>query len=158
MSQMEEEYCNLEDEVALLTCSRSPKSKKIKKSDSLSPRKNNGHWTKEEHEKYLQFLEDHAHLKKNNKIFKPMSEIIGTRSPSQCRSHHQKFNPLSPQVQRKSVKLIKINSDLKVQTQQQEETNETIDDEKQIKNKVRLVMYDDEFAQEDNEFNLDDLI
>lgn len=22
-----------------------------------------------------------------------MSELIGTRTPSQCRSHHQKFNP-----------------------------------------------------------------
>ncbi|CAD8058448.1 unnamed protein product [Paramecium sonneborni] len=158
MSQMEEEYCNLEDEVALLTCSRSPKSKKIKKNDSLSPRKNIGHWTKDEHEKYLQFLEDHAHLKKNNKIFKPMSEIIGTRSPSQCRSHHQKFNPLSPQVQRKSVKLIRLNQEIKVTTQQYEETNQTIDDEKQIKIRVRLVMYDDEFAQDDQEFNLDELI
>ena len=53
MSQMEEEFNKLEDEVELLTCSRSPKSKKIKKSDSLSPRKNIGHWTKEEHDKYL---------------------------------------------------------------------------------------------------------
>ena len=36
-----------------LTNPRSPKSKKIKKVDSLSPKKNVGHWTKEEHEKYL---------------------------------------------------------------------------------------------------------
>ncbi|CAD8143651.1 unnamed protein product [Paramecium octaurelia] len=158
MCQMEEEYCNLEDEGAQVSCSRSPKSKKIKKSDSLSPRKNIGHWTKEEHDKYLQFLEDHAHLKKNNKIFKPMSEIIGTRSPSQCRSHHQKFNPQSPEVQRKSVKLIKINQDTKVQAQLFEETNETLEDEKQIKNNVRLVLYDDELAQDENEFNLDDFM
>jgi hypothetical protein len=27
-------------------------------------------------------------MKKTSKIFKLMSEIIGTRSPSQCRSHH----------------------------------------------------------------------
>ncbi|CAD8083982.1 unnamed protein product [Paramecium sonneborni] len=32
-------------------------------------------------------------LKKQNKIFKQMSNFIKTRSPSQCRSHHQKFDP-----------------------------------------------------------------
>jgi hypothetical protein len=64
---------------------KSPKSKKIRKNDAHSPKKNIGHWSKEEHDKYLQFLELNAHLKKNNKIFKPMSEMIGTRSPSQCR-------------------------------------------------------------------------
>jgi hypothetical protein len=38
-------------------------------------------------------------LKKTNKIFKLMSDIIKSRSPSQCRSHHQKFNPFSKYVQ-----------------------------------------------------------
>lgn len=32
-------------------------------------------------------------MKKTSKIFKQMSELIGSRTPSQCRSHHQKFNP-----------------------------------------------------------------
>lgn len=84
MSNLEED---VEEEMQESSPSKSPKSaKKIKKADqSPSPRKHQGHWTKEEHQKYLKFLEDHAHLKKNNKIFKPMSEIIGTRSPSQCR-------------------------------------------------------------------------
>lgn len=48
----------------------------------ITPKKVVGHWTKEEHEKYLSFLEEHSDLKKNNKIFKSMSEVIGTRSPS----------------------------------------------------------------------------
>jgi hypothetical protein len=34
-------------------------------------------------------------MKKTSKIFKQMSELIGSRTPSQCRSHHQKFNPFA---------------------------------------------------------------
>lgn len=30
-------------------------------------------------------------LRKREKVFKKLSEIIQTRSPSQCRSHHQKM-------------------------------------------------------------------
>lgn len=56
---------------------QSPISKKIRKHD-----KNQGHWTKEEHEIYLEFLEQNAHNRKNTKMFKPMSELIGTRTPS----------------------------------------------------------------------------
>lgn len=58
-----------------------------------------GHWTNKEHRLYLQFIESHKEImsdsdqKKMNKIFKQMSDFLKTRSASQCRSHHQKFNP-----------------------------------------------------------------
>ncbi|CAD8083200.1 unnamed protein product [Paramecium sonneborni] len=75
------------------------KRKHIKKSHN--PQFNNGHWSAQEHQVYLTFLQQHrevmesSELKKTNKIFKLMSDIIQSRSPSQCRSHHQKFNPYS---------------------------------------------------------------
>ncbi|KAM3145631.1 hypothetical protein pb186bvf_002177 [Paramecium bursaria] len=79
------------------------KRKHIKKSHN--PQYNTGHWTAQEHSMYMSFLQQHkdvmesAELKKTNKIFKLMSDIIKSRSPSQCRSHHQKFNPYSRYVQ-----------------------------------------------------------
>ncbi|CAD8131971.1 unnamed protein product [Paramecium octaurelia] len=139
-----------------LTSTRSPKSKKIKKCDSLSPKKNVGHWTKEEHEKYLKFLEDNIQMKKNNKIFKPMSEIIGTRSPSQCRSHHQKFNPSSPLAQRKSSKIISVSNQATPATTLYEETNATQEDEMQNSNRIKLRFFEEDDIVEQN-FNLDDL-
>ncbi|CAD8180177.1 unnamed protein product [Paramecium pentaurelia] len=60
---------------------------------------NIGHWTTKEHNLYLSFREKNkeimldSDLKKQNKIFKQMSNFIKTRQPSQCRSHHQKFGP-----------------------------------------------------------------
>ncbi|CAD8181896.1 unnamed protein product [Paramecium pentaurelia] len=60
---------------------------------------NTGHWSTDEHTTYIQFLQQYQNImtssmmKKTSKIFKQMSELIGTRTPSQCRSHHQKFNP-----------------------------------------------------------------
>ncbi|CAD8194374.1 unnamed protein product [Paramecium pentaurelia] len=60
----------------------------------------NGHWSKQEHQLYLQFVNDHEDIlrskydKKSKKIFKLMSQCILTRTATQCRSHHQKFNPL----------------------------------------------------------------
>ncbi|CAD8162934.1 unnamed protein product [Paramecium octaurelia] len=60
---------------------------------------NTGHWSTDEHSTYIQFLQQYENImassmmKKTSKIFKQMSELIGTRTPSQCRSHHQKFNP-----------------------------------------------------------------
>ncbi|CAD8081762.1 unnamed protein product [Paramecium primaurelia] len=60
---------------------------------------NTGHWSTEEHTTYIGFLQQYesimtsSMMKKTSKIFKQMSELIGTRTPSQCRSHHQKFNP-----------------------------------------------------------------
>ncbi|CAD8073836.1 unnamed protein product [Paramecium primaurelia] len=74
---------------------------KIKKRRRKNIRKtyNNGHWTQKEHNLYLKFIETNkaimiqSDLKKQEKIFKQMSLVIKTRQPSQCRSHHQKFNP-----------------------------------------------------------------
>ncbi|CAD8078437.1 unnamed protein product [Paramecium sonneborni] len=74
----------------------------IKKTRRKNVRKtyNNGHWTQKEHRLYSQFIETNkeimmkSDMKKQEKIFKQMSCVIKTRSPSQCRSHHQKFNPL----------------------------------------------------------------
>ncbi|CAD8096194.1 unnamed protein product [Paramecium sonneborni] len=85
--------------------------KKINKELELNNKHNCGHWTPEEHQTYVEFLEKHhtstmqnQQNRKNNKIFKLMSEIIGTRSPSQCRSHHQKFNPYTPAGQKRIKK------------------------------------------------------
>ncbi|CAD8196753.1 unnamed protein product [Paramecium pentaurelia] len=61
----------------------------------------NGHWTKQEHLLYLEFVKNHESIlrskydKKSKKIFKLMSQYIPTRTATQCRSHHQKFNPLT---------------------------------------------------------------
>ncbi|CAD8196964.1 unnamed protein product [Paramecium octaurelia] len=61
----------------------------------------NGHWTKQEHLLYLEFVKSHESIlkskydKKSKKIFKLMSQFIPTRTATQCRSHHQKFNPFS---------------------------------------------------------------
>ncbi|CAD8074302.1 unnamed protein product [Paramecium primaurelia] len=66
----------------------------------------NGHWTQQEHELYLEFIKNHFDIlksqydKKSKKIFKMMSQFILTRTATQCRSHHQKFNPLQ-QIKRK---------------------------------------------------------
>ncbi|CAD8122791.1 unnamed protein product [Paramecium sonneborni] len=55
--------------------------------------KKQGHWTEIEHKTYLNFLEENKNHTKGQRLFKKMSQIVGTRTPSQCRSHHQKFNP-----------------------------------------------------------------
>ncbi|CAK56230.1 unnamed protein product (macronuclear) [Paramecium tetraurelia] len=73
-----------------------------------------GHWSEEEHQQYVQFLlrvkGSGDSQRKGQPLFKRMSQIIGTRSPSQCRSHHQKFNPFNPRLRRnhKKKKLPKI--------------------------------------------------
>ena len=55
-------------------------------------------WTKEEGQRYDKFIEMHMEIfsdtnkkKRGTKIFLKMSKFIGTKTPSQCRSHHQKF-------------------------------------------------------------------
>ena len=54
-------------------------------------------WTKEESGLYEQFIEMYADIfndpssKRVTKIFIFMSKYIGSKTPSQCRSHHQKF-------------------------------------------------------------------
>ncbi|CAD8120313.1 unnamed protein product [Paramecium sonneborni] len=52
-----------------------------------------GHWNQIEHNTYLNFLLENANHTKGQRLFKRMSQVVGTRTPSQCRSHHQKFNP-----------------------------------------------------------------
>ncbi|CAK57080.1 unnamed protein product (macronuclear) [Paramecium tetraurelia] len=77
---------------------KSTKSKFFKKG-MLLVLTEKGHWTNKEHRLYIQFIESHKEImsdsdqKKMNKIFKQMSDFLKTRSASQCRSHHQKFNP-----------------------------------------------------------------
>lgn len=39
---------------------------------------------------YIDIMKDSS-SKRNKKIFLLMSKFIGSKSPSQCRSHHQKF-------------------------------------------------------------------
>ncbi|CAD8122515.1 unnamed protein product [Paramecium sonneborni] len=85
--------------------------KKISKDLPQNIKKNQGHWTTKEHQIYVEFLKQHHNTtmqnqqnRKNNKIFKLMSMTIGTRSPSQCRSHHQKFNPFTPAGQKRNKK------------------------------------------------------
>ncbi|CAD8116163.1 unnamed protein product [Paramecium sonneborni] len=62
-------------------------------------KKQRGHWSNEEHYKFLQFVRLHSDLfkttvhKKLNRVFKMMAEEIQTRNACQCRSHFSKFNP-----------------------------------------------------------------
>ncbi|CAD8151800.1 unnamed protein product [Paramecium pentaurelia] len=67
-----------------------------------------GHWSQEEHQQYVQFLlrvkGSGDTQRKGQPLFKRMSQIIGTRTPSQCRSHHQKFNPFNPRLRKNHKK------------------------------------------------------
>ncbi|CAD8052273.1 unnamed protein product [Paramecium primaurelia] len=67
-----------------------------------------GHWSQEEHQQYVQFLlrvkGSGDTQRKGQPLFKRMSQIIGTRTPSQCRSHHQKFNPFNPRLRKNQKK------------------------------------------------------
>ncbi|CAD8174725.1 unnamed protein product [Paramecium pentaurelia] len=81
--------------------------RKNKKRVITNPSQQTGHWSESEHQTYIDFLNMHRSVmesqdqKKTSKIFKLMSETIGTRSPSQCRSHHQKFNPFVHQIKKR---------------------------------------------------------
>ncbi|CAD8112510.1 unnamed protein product [Paramecium sonneborni] len=81
--------------------------RKNKKRIITNPSQQTGHWSESEHQTYIDFLNIHRSVmesqdqKKTSKIFKLMSETIGTRSPSQCRSHHQKFNPFIHQIKKR---------------------------------------------------------
>ncbi|CAD8197936.1 unnamed protein product [Paramecium octaurelia] len=73
-------------------------SEATKQSNELLPGsmkilKKQGHWNEIEHNTYLRFLQENNNHTKGQRLFKKMSQIVGTRTPSQCRSHHQKFNP-----------------------------------------------------------------
>ncbi|CAD8094696.1 unnamed protein product [Paramecium sonneborni] len=93
----------------LITQQNLSTSKQIVKSNKLTKKLkkeniNIGHWSTIEHTNYINFLSQYENImnssmmKKTSKIFKLMSELIGTRTPSQCRSHHQKFNPYTSKV------------------------------------------------------------
>ena len=55
-------------------------------------------WTSDECKKYEQFILQNNNVmndsstKRTEKIFLSMAHFIGTKTPSQCRSHHQKFS------------------------------------------------------------------
>ncbi|CAK87224.1 unnamed protein product (macronuclear) [Paramecium tetraurelia] len=76
-------------------------SEKYQLGEEDSQTRANGHWTQQEHLQYLEFVRNHESIlkskydKKSKKIFKLMSQFIPTRTATQCRSHHQKFNPLN---------------------------------------------------------------
>lgn len=59
--------------------------------------KNIGRWDHSEQTKYYIFLKmnekffENKGMRKNDKVFKIMSKFITTRTPDQCRSHHQKI-------------------------------------------------------------------
>ncbi|CAD8104925.1 unnamed protein product [Paramecium primaurelia] len=61
--------------------------------------KKQGHWNETEHKTYLNFLQENNNHTKGQRLFKKMSQVVGTRTPSQCRSHHQKFNPQKTRCQ-----------------------------------------------------------
>ncbi|CAK65825.1 unnamed protein product (macronuclear) [Paramecium tetraurelia] len=76
---------------------------------NLCIKQKNGHWDDNEHSIYLEFLSNARgdSYKKGQPLFKKMSEFIGTRSPSQCRSHHQKFNPQNFETKNSKKKYFK---------------------------------------------------
>ncbi|CAD8103923.1 unnamed protein product [Paramecium primaurelia] len=88
-----------------------PQSIKNETEREIKESKFNGHWSKQEHELYLEFVNNHFDIlkskydKKSKKIFKLMSKFITTRTPTQCRSHHQKFNPLQSNKKKKNSRL-----------------------------------------------------
>ncbi|CAD8111779.1 unnamed protein product [Paramecium primaurelia] len=47
--------------------------------------KQQGHWNQIEHNTYLKFLQENANHTKGQRLFKKMSLVVGTRTPSQCR-------------------------------------------------------------------------
>ncbi|KAM3132036.1 hypothetical protein pb186bvf_015920 [Paramecium bursaria] len=80
-------------------------SESIKEKKSLKKRKSKqqrvyiqGRWSLREHRQYLSFLDkfymilNQADLKSEQQIFKKMSMQIRSRTPTQCRSHHKRFD------------------------------------------------------------------
>ncbi len=68
-----------------------------RKKDNCVGERRNGIWTLAETRRYIEFLRGHVdefrdkQSRRNQKIFVFMAKIIKTRSPIQCRSHHQKM-------------------------------------------------------------------
>ena len=67
------------------------------KKERIYRQKNHGAWTREEEEKFVNYMKAHRAMfeekfaRRSNKIFRKMSKFLGTRSSEQCRSHHQKY-------------------------------------------------------------------
>jgi hypothetical protein len=91
-----------EETLLMATCTREitrMTSRRTRGSGSEYPRptKRSGHWSSEEKLKYYQFLVKHQmnfekrELRRLDKIFKLMSQHLGSRAADQCRSHHQKM-------------------------------------------------------------------
>lgn len=83
------------------TISRRPKRNKqiVRK----LPKKVFGQWSEDEHFAYLSFVHTFPQIfdkavTKSMHSFKKMAQFIRTRTPTQCRSHHQKML-LNPYVQ-----------------------------------------------------------
>ncbi|KAM3133232.1 hypothetical protein pb186bvf_014660 [Paramecium bursaria] len=76
------------------------KDEKKEKTEKKGKKFNKGHWTQKEQRSFEMFLLKNESMmqdpdeKKQKKIFKLMSTYVKTRSPNQCRSHHQKFSKL----------------------------------------------------------------
>lgn len=87
---------------------RMNRSAQMESQAALQKKFNESFWSDEENLTYMRFLEESGHLfdsnwaqRKNIKINVLMSEYIKTRSPLQCRSHHQKmmkFHHSIPQI------------------------------------------------------------
>lgn len=75
-------------------------------------------WTLEENAKYIAFLQlakedfEHEYTRRIKKVFKRLSEFMGSKSESQCKSHHQKMLK-----QYESVDRVIAEIDRKVQTE-----------------------------------------
>ena len=72
-----------------------PKERKSR-AYSAGEEEGKGKWTKIEQKAYILFLEENKQemgsksSRKSQKVFLKMSLLVKTRSPDQCRSHHQK--------------------------------------------------------------------
>ncbi|CAK63808.1 unnamed protein product (macronuclear) [Paramecium tetraurelia] len=66
-----------DSEATKQSCEQQTGSKKITKQ--------HGHWNQAEHNTYLNFLLENANHTKGQRLFKRMSQVVGTRTPSQCR-------------------------------------------------------------------------
>ena len=59
--------------------------------------KNKGRWTGEERREYYVFLKIYEQFfvskehRRNDKVFRMMANHVSTRTPDQCRTHHQKL-------------------------------------------------------------------
>ena len=59
--------------------------------------KNRGRWTSEERREYYVFLRIYSHFftskehRRIDKVYRMMANFIRTRTPDQCRTHHQKL-------------------------------------------------------------------